>query len=110
MATLNRSVMYSLRNTCCFTISWLNPILSLSVLYNMAKVSSKFLKEHVYSYPNGFFGLSFLVIALACFSAFLILKNSDIKNRVYYFVFSTVLPVLILGYGFYQLIEKTGGF
>ncbi len=101
MATLNKSMMYSLRNTFCFTISWLNPILALAVLFNTAEVSNKFLKEHLYSYPNGFWGLNALIAALSCFTAFLVFRNSGINNRIYYFIFSTALPLLIIGYGFY---------
>ena len=108
MATLNRSMMYSVADTCWFTITWLNPALSLFVLFHSGKVSSNFAKTGEILYPGGYWGLVVLILLLAVIGAVLIIKSKKEINKLVVLFFGTIIPPTVVGFAIFKLYEKTG--
>lgn len=100
--------MYSFADTCWVTIMWLNPILSLVIMYHSAKVASVFARTDAIKYPGGFWEFVITIVIFSVIGIALILKSKKTINKWVPMFFATVLPIVILGFTLYRLHEMTG--
>lgn len=106
MATLNRSMQYSLADATWFTLMCINNILGLVVATHAVKVVEAFSRTKTIVYPGGYWEISAFVGSTAILSAFLIHRSKLSMNKLAAGFFATVTPLLLTGLSVYRLWEN----
>lgn len=106
MATLNRSMQYSLADATWFALMCVNNILGLVVATHTVKVVEAFSRTRTIAYPGGYWKISAFVGLTAILSAFLIHKSKMSMNKLATGFFATAIPLLLTGLSVYRLWEN----